>query len=483
MYNSTGSSSDYNMFLSAFGLSSYAGGLTTVHPGGVTEGCSDPGLGDGVKEVTIDVEWSAAAAPGAEIEIDSCDNGSGVESSVNLALHNRINGDPMPLPNVISNSYGACEQSLEPTLVSAIDMDYEQAGTEGVSVFAASGDGGAVACNTGLLYATEGLSVNGFASSPHVVAVGGTDFSDTYSGTNGTYWNTSNSSVFGSAMSYIPEIAWNSNCASPLLTNWYDSGASPWSFCTSVLNDHNGFSALETVTAGGGGASNCATMSHNTCEAGWSKPEWQSYLSGLGNPDDSVRDIPDVSIHAAGGGKAGGGGVWGHAFIVCYSDTTNGGYPCSPVSTYPPSTWNAGGGTSFAAPIWAGIQALIDQSAGESQGFTAPTLYSLAETEYENSAMLANCNSSAVESSECIFYDVTHVATAGDSNSDVPCGASSVGGGVGPYCYRPLGENTIGIETISPTPPPYDPAYPSSTGWDFATGIGAPNVSNLISNW
>jgi hypothetical protein len=45
--------------------------------------------------------------------------------------------------------------------------------------------------------------------------------------------------------------------------------------------------------------------------SGWSKPDWQEDLYGLGNPGDGARDIPDVSIHAGGGGAAGAGGVWG----------------------------------------------------------------------------------------------------------------------------------------------------------------------------
>jgi subtilase family serine protease len=228
MYNSTGSSSDYNMFLSAFGLSSYGGTLVTYHPGGAANNCSDPGLATGVKEVTVDVEWAAAAAPGAIIEIDSCSSsGYSVQQDIDTALHNRISGLPLPLPEVISNSYGECEGNLGTVLTEAIDADYEQAGTEGISVFAASGDGGAVACDTGTQYALSGLAVNGFASSPHVVAVGGTDFSDTYNLANLTYWNSSNTSVYGSAKSYIPEIPWNNSCASPLLTDWYDLGAEP----------------------------------------------------------------------------------------------------------------------------------------------------------------------------------------------------------------------------------------------------------------
>ncbi len=181
MYNSTGSSSDYNMFLSAFGLNSYGGSLVTVHPGGAAHGCSDPGLAVGVKEVTLDVgmvsggrawrhnrDWTVAAR---QWNID--------REPPETALHNRINGNPLPLPEVISNSYGECEARLTDGLTQIIDEDYEQAGLEGVSVFASSGDGGPTACEgdggptaceTELNYSNgEGLSGDGYASSPHVV--------------------------------------------------------------------------------------------------------------------------------------------------------------------------------------------------------------------------------------------------------------------------------------------------------------------------
>ncbi len=65
--------------------------------------------------------------------------------------------------------------------------------------------------------ATHGIGVSGFASTPYNVAVGGTDFGDTYAGTNSTYWNAANTSTYGSAKSYIPEIPWNDSCASALL--------------------------------------------------------------------------------------------------------------------------------------------------------------------------------------------------------------------------------------------------------------------------
>ena len=61
-----------------------------------------------------------------------------------------------------------------------------------------------------------GLAVSGLASTPFNVAVGGTDFSDTFSGTDSTYWSSSNTADFASALSYIPEIPWNMSCASAL---------------------------------------------------------------------------------------------------------------------------------------------------------------------------------------------------------------------------------------------------------------------------
>ena len=47
------------------------------------------------------------------------------------------------------------------------------------------------------------------ASIPEVTAVGGTEFNEG----GGTYWNTTNGSNGGSAISYIPEMAWNDTTA------------------------------------------------------------------------------------------------------------------------------------------------------------------------------------------------------------------------------------------------------------------------------
>jgi hypothetical protein len=103
----------------------------------------------------------------------------------------------------------------------------------------------------------------------------------------------------------------------------------------------------------------------------------------LGVPSDGVRDLPDVSLFASNQ-------FWGHDYVFCFSDSGNGGVGCSGS----PSTWNGLGGTSFTAPIWAGIQALINsRAAGARQGLPNWRLYALAAIEYGASGSSA-CNSS-----------------------------------------------------------------------------------------
>jgi hypothetical protein len=367
----------------------------------------------------------------------------------------------------MSISYGQCETLNGAAANAAFSSAYQQAVAEGVSVFVAAGDSAASGCDNGALAATHGIAVNAYSSTPYNVAVGGTDFSDTYSSTNSTYWNPTNTSNYGSAISYIPETPWNDSCAGVLVTNYYGGGGLPYGpggFC----NDPTGI-PLQTTVGGGGGPSACATGTPSvngvvggTC-AGWPKPSWQSVF---GNPSDGVRDTPDISLFAADG-------VWGHYYVFCWSDVANGGADC----TGDPTNWASGGGTSFGSPIMAGIQALVNQTTGTRQGNPNPVYYQLAAAEY-GPAGNSSCNSSSGEtvSSNCIFYDVT----LGDINVD--CAYFD---GTDLYnCYDPGGTFTNGlVGVLSTDNNSYQPAYVATTGWDFATGIGSLNVANLVNNW
>jgi subtilase family serine protease len=448
---------DWNTFRSAFGLASYSGAsLSSVHPAPSSgmNNCNAPGvIAPNDAEAILDAEWASAAAPSAAIQVAACADTSTTFGGL-IALENLINSATPPA--IVSISYGQCETVNGETANAAYYATYQQAVAEGISVFVAAGDSGATGCDNGAAEATHGIGVNAFASTPYNVAVGGTDFSDTFAGTNLNYWNSTNTSTFGSAISYLPEIPWDDSCANSLVSAYL--GYSPNYGPTSLCNDPLFGSMFMTTVAGGGGPSQCATGTPSAAGvvggscAGWAKPAWQAVL---GNPNDGVRDTPDVSLFAADG-------LWSHYYVFCWSDTAGGGAACAS----DPSAWSGAGGTSFASPIMAGIQALINQKAGGAQGNPAPVYYQLAAAEYGASGS-SSCNSSngTGVGSNCIFYDVTQ------GDTDVDC--------AGPNCF--LGGGAVGV--LSTSSDSFAPAYGTSLGWDFATGIGTINATNLVNNW
>jgi subtilase family serine protease len=443
--------SDWTTFRSAFGLSAYSGAsLTTIHPaadGG--SACPDPGVNSDDSEAILDAEYASAAAPSAAIVVAAC-------TDLLAAVQNLVNGSNPPA--IISMSYGECEVFNGSAENAAFNAAYQQGVAEGVSIFVASGDENAASCDTSQNNAaTHGIGVNGLASTPNNVAVGGADFSDTYANSNSTYWNSTNTATYGSAKSYVPEIPWNDTCASQLIAK-YSGYALPYG-TSGFCNSRAGRSYLVN-DGGSGGPSGCAAgaasipgVVSGSC-TGYGKPSWQSGVVGI--PGDGVRDLPDVSLFTADG-------VWGHYFVFCWSDISNGGSSCAGA----PSSWAGGGGTSFSTPIVAGLQALINQSTGQRQGNPNYTYYKLAAAEYGASGNSA-CNSTLGNfvASSCVFYDVT----LGDI--DAACTGTQ-------NCYRPSG--TYGV--LSTSNSAYAPAYPAGTGWDFATGIGTLNAYNLVTNW
>ena len=447
------SNQDYATFRKTFGLDSYKhGSFSVVHPGG----CTDPGVvvGDDF-EATIDAEWAAAAAPDANIVLASCadttDNFGGF-----IALQGLV--DSHTPPAIVSISYGECEPGLPAAFNRYINLLYQQAAAEGVSVYVAAGDEGAASCDAGGAAAENGIAVSGFASTPYNLAAGGTDYSDTYSGTNVDYWGATNTATYGSAKGYIPEMPWDDSCANgPLFTYFgYAAAYGASGFCNSEI----GATYFLEVAGGSGGPSGCAygETSPNpgtpavsgTCR-GYAKPIWQWFLAGV--PNDGVRDIPDVSLFAANG-------LWGHYYVACYTDPAYGGVPC----TGAPDTWSGAGGTSFVSPILAGVQALLNQKTGFRQGNPDYAYYALATLEYGikgNAACDSNKGTNA-----CIFHDVTF------GDNDVNCEGTF-------SCYDPSGPN--GVLSVSSTK--FENAYGTNRGWDFATGIGTLNVDALVNAW
>jgi subtilase family serine protease len=465
---------DWYTFRQTFGLAQKfpQGSLRQIHPqpsesffnGGT---CADPGANGDDGEAAVDVEWASAAAPSAAIVLASC-----ADTNTNfggfIAMQNLLTGTGRP-PAIISISYGAAESALGSSFNAYINRLYQLAVLQGVSVFVSSGDAGADATDQFAPAAVSGINVSGFATTPNNVAVGGTDFADSFFGTNSTYWNATNGQFFSSALSYVPEIPWNDSCASQLITvalgftNPYGTSGS----CNSTIGEQY----FLGVVAGSGGPSACAFgdptipgVVGGNCR-GYRKPFYQSLVFGI--PRDGVRDIPDVSLFA-------GNGVWGHYYVICYSDPTPGyfGAPC----VGNPVNWSGGGGTSFAAPIMAGIQAMINQTSEKYQGNADFVYYVLAASEYGFQGN-SSCNSSLGNQVDphCVFYDVT----LGDNDVNcLPLVADNVT--IGTFnCYIPSGTN--GVLSVSNTS--YQPAYVATTGYDYPTGIGTVNAFNLARRW
>jgi subtilase family serine protease len=427
--------SDLSTFRTKFGLTTFGGTFTAIHPNSAGN-CTNPGTNGDDIESNLDVQMITAMAPGAHVEMASCADGSSFATFGGLiAIQNLISvGSPPP---IISMSYGVCEVLSGAAANAAFNKAFQTAAAAGVSVFVSSGDNAASACardfTGGDSIALPGIGVTGWGETPYNVSVGGTDFEDLYNAVKGgppqsTYWNASNSSTFGSAKSYIPEIPWNNSCAGFLL---YDAEGFSTAFgANGFCNSSTGANFLGTV-GGSGGPSNCAKgagkpsflFTENTTCAGYAKPSWQSGI--FGNPADSVRDVPDVSLFAANG-------LWGHFIIICYSDASFGGVPC----TGSPSGWVGVGGTSASSPEMAGIQALVNQKWNIRAGNPNPTYYKIAKAEYGttgNSSCFSINQTQTV--SNCVFYDITQ--------GDIDINCQHNGSVFSADCYLPSGSNGV----------------------------------------
>jgi pseudomonalisin len=304
---------DISEFQTATGLPVVAA-TVIIPPTGIDPGT--PGNDDQL-EATIDVTRAGSVASGATIDlVVSGTPSSSMLNGLGIAIEYAVDNDTAP---ILSISFLECEQTAGNTWTQFYATLFQQAATQGMSVFVSSGDSGVAGCDQqgATPPATQVASTNYFCASGSVTCVGGTEFADTAS--PGTYWNPTNTSVLGSAKSYIPEGGWNE----PL----------------SPLDEPQ-------VWASGGGVSIYVT-----------KPSWQS---GTGVPADGYRDTPDIAFSASEH----------DGYYACYAaggvgDCAEGEYEY----VY---------GTSAAAPSMAGIAAIANQKVGSPQGNLSPLLYTLA---------------------------------------------------------------------------------------------------------
>ena len=369
-------------------------------------------------ESDLDLEYSSTIAKGAQVYFVYTGSSTNYNAfdSLQYAVDQR-------LAPVISSSYGACETSLGQTNFNALEAILQQAATQGQTVVSAAGDNGSTDChaNTTLTTAQQNaLAVDYPASSQYVTGMGGTEYSatDVASG-NSTYFTAApTSDVVSSAKSYIPEMVWNDDAA--LLAA----------------------GSTTPLSAGGGGVSIYTKQ-----------PTWQSgTIGGVAFPTSlsactingvatQCRMVPDVSMTAS---------PVNAPFAYCTSDTSSWYTSTTPGVPSQVASCNSGlrdatsknltlaGGTSFVAPIFAGLVAIINQSQNSTgQGVINPILYNLAASSAYSTA----------------FHDIT--------NGGNQCLAGAT------YCGT-------GAQTTS---------YAATTGYDPASGLGSIDFDNLLKAW
>jgi subtilase family serine protease len=350
-----------------------AAGLPPSNPTVILIPGPDPGISkDDIGEADLDIEWSGGVAKNATIIYVNSGTANGAFDSLQYAIdHN--------LAPVMGISYGDCEQHMGSVVLDTLLALGQQANSQGITILAPGGDNGATDCDfttspsNPVTIATHGLAVDSPASIPSYTGVGGTEFNEG----SGNYWNTANNISNGSALSYIPEIVWN----------------------TTVQD--------KQLSAGGGGRS-----------IHFPKPSWQK---GVGVPNDSTRDVPDISLSASADHDG---------YLTCSQGSCVNGFRAADNSL------TVVGGTSIGPPTIAGIVALINEKTNSAQGNINFVLYPLAA------------------SSPAAFHDIT------TGNNEVPCKAGTTncpnGGQIG---------------------------YTAGPGYDLASGLGSVDASNLALAW
>jgi subtilase family serine protease len=127
------------------------------------------GTGAGSAEAALDIEDTMGLAPDASIDVYQAPNGGSTDT---YDVYNAIVG--ADADQVISTSWGLCELDSDPTLITDEQPVFEEAATQGQTVFAASGDNGSTACLPDDSSNDSSLSADDPASQPYVVGVGGT---------------------------------------------------------------------------------------------------------------------------------------------------------------------------------------------------------------------------------------------------------------------------------------------------------------------
>ncbi len=293
-------------------------------------------------EVDADIETQLAIAPNARhILVYNAPNDFTGQTA--LDEYARIANDN--LADVVSSSWGYCENDAGAGFVQAENLIFEQMALQGQSMFASAGDDGAFGCIAG--DGTTIANVEDPSSQPWVTSVGGT-----------------------SLESFNPDANPNPKYPAGVETVWNNNN-----LCNASANEggQSGFFWCTFSGAGGGGNSQF-----------WGRPAYQ-FGPGITNPYTTYgngttqcslaavgkpcREVPDISANADEytpyAEYCTGSAATPYSFCATYSGFDT------------PPGWLGIGGTSLSSPLWSAIIADHDSFWHVRIGNANPLLYSL----------------------------------------------------------------------------------------------------------
>jgi kumamolisin len=347
--------------------------------------------GQGAIEVVLDIEVVAAMAPKAsQIVYEGPNTTQGVNDTYNqIVTDNKA--------QVMTVSWGECEAQSGSSELQTLDNIFKQGASQGISMYAASGDSGAYDCND------TSLAVDSPAGDPYITGVGGTNLQ-------------LNNGAYGS------ESVWS---------NPSDTQRSPQG------------------AGGGGGISSF-----------FQQPSWQTGPGVKNQYSNGNREVPDVSADADPQS--------GYA-VYCTASA----------SGCPSSGWIVVGGTSAAAPLWAGSTASINDYLQQHQksrvGFANPVLYGLENAQQPKPPF------HDVSSGNNLYYPATsnYDEASGWGSPDIYNIAQDIAGGVNPPPPTPTpGPSPTSTPSPSPTATDTPTPSPSPTATDTPTPGPSPTVTN-----
>jgi hypothetical protein len=443
-----------------------------------------PSLGD-LPEADLDLEWSGATAPNAQIIfVNASDpNGGGVWDSWYYAVDNKVSP-------VITMSYGTCEYNEaqnngltgEFTFVSD-EAELQKANSEGITFMNSAGDAGAAACDPDSNLSEEGLAVNYPASSPEVTGVGGTmipyDIAGSGAYYGGTYWSSTNGSTGGSLLCpsgegngpCIPENSWDDSAE----FGAYCAAGLGVQFCTAYgITDQESAQLAIGIGSGGGGYSSCTTVDENDdCSGGFAQPSWQA-VTVPGQV--AARLVPDVSLLASPNWP---GYIWCTPIEELSNtppyDTETTSSCANGVAASVAGVVSGGqyvvdpsiiGGTSASSPVFAGIVALLNEYLVKNGAITKPGLGNINPILYlmgvtAPSAFHQGTGGTDAPGSNTVYCDP---GSPGVPPADLECPAA-----IPPAMYGLFGY--------------YAATDYAANGYNSATGLGSVDAFNLASNW